>query len=171
MTVRFNKGLAFDQGRETKLFQDMARRGKHLDGIALMGHGWSFRDGPAEDWVYQIVYEADPDPEFFDLCRGAGWSHVLSRETFHIFRAAPGATPLRTEGIDQIAEVKQQRDSYIRYSIITALVFLAVYTLLKLVEWSRGVEITCFIIALIPVVYTWMPLAGFQWRLQKMREQ
>src|SRR5699024_976903 len=103
MTVRLSNGLAFNQDRETKLFQDMARRGKHLDGTALMGHGWSFRDGPAEDWVYQIVYETDPDPEFFDLCRGAGWSHVLSCEAFHIFRAAPGATPLRTEGIDQIA--------------------------------------------------------------------
>lgn len=70
MTVRLSNGLAFNQDRETKLFQDMARRGKHLDGTALMGHGWSFRDGPAEDWVYQIVYETDPDPEFFDLCRG-----------------------------------------------------------------------------------------------------
>ncbi|WP_288833611.1 DUF2812 domain-containing protein [uncultured Corynebacterium sp.] len=171
MTTRFSGGLAFDQDRETELFQDMARKGKHLDGIALMGHGWSFRDGPAGDWAYEIAYEADPDPEFFDLCRGAGWEHVLSRGTFHVFRAAPGTTPLRTEGTDRIAEVKRQRDSFIRYSIVTAIVFLAVCVLLKLVEWNEGVETACCIIALIPVIYTWMPLAGFQWRLHRMRAE
>ena len=171
MTTRFSNGLAFSHDQETKLFQDMARRGKHLDGIALFGHGWSFRDGPAEEWAYQIVYETDPDPEFFDLCRGAGWAHVLSGGTFHVFRAEPSATPLRTERTDQIAEVKHQRDSFVRYSVVTAIVFLAVCVLLKLVEWNAGVEITCFIVALIPVVYTWMPLAAYQWRLHRMREE
>ena len=39
MTTRFSNGLAFSHDQETKLFQDMARRGKHLDGIALFGHG------------------------------------------------------------------------------------------------------------------------------------
>lgn len=170
MTTRFSGGLAFDQDRETNLFQSMARKGKHLDGIALMGHGWSFRDGPAEDWIYEIVYETDPDPEFFDLCRGAGWEHVLSSDTLHVFRAAPGTTPLRTERIDKVAEVKQLRDNFIRYSIVTAIIFLAVCALLMVVEWSAVVEIACLVIVLVPVVYTWMPLARYQLRLHRMRE-
>lgn len=171
MTTRLSGGLAFDQDRETRLFEDMARKGKHLDGIALMGHGWSFRDGPAEEWVYDVAHEADPDPEFFELCRGAGWEHVLSNGTFHVFRAAPGTTPLRTEKADQTAEITRERDRFLRYSGVTAMIFIAVSILLALAEWNAGVETACFAVALIPVVYTWMPLAGYQWRLHRMRAE
>lgn len=50
---------------------------------------------PPEQAMFAIDYQEAPDPEYFEMCRAAGWHHVTSVEKqIHLFKAEPGTASI-----------------------------------------------------------------------------
>ena len=170
MAKRWSSGLAFQPERELRLFRDMALKGEHLSGTAMAGHGWQFTPGEKENVIFDMTTDPEADENFFAMCKEAGWNHVLSLTDTHIFKAPPGTVALHTDDELEVEVLENQRNLFAKYSAISA-VFLAAAVLLTMnVEWYMVVEVAIMVLALLPVVYTWMPLVGFQSKLSKARK-
>ncbi|PPB49841.1 hypothetical protein C4K88_03875 [Arthrobacter pityocampae] len=162
-TSRMGNGLAFSPEKDLAMFADMARQGKHLNGVAKLGHGWRFTDGDPEDAVFDLAYESHPSADYFEIFRAAGWAPVISLGDTHIFKAAPGTTPVHSGVESRRDELTRNRSLYLRYSAITLIAFLLVTLGLRLVSWNEGVELVLLVLFMLPVVYTVTPLVGY-WR-------
>lgn len=168
-TRKMGSGLAFTPEKDLRMFADMARRGKHLDGTANLWHGWSFVDGDPEEAVFDLAYEDDPSPDYFDIFRGAGWEPVVSLGNVHVFKAAPGATPVHTSIESRREELLRNRNQYVRYALVALVVFALVVLGLALVSWNEWVEAALLVVFVFPVVYTVLPLFGYWYRLGRTR--
>lgn len=165
---KMGSGLAFTPEKDLAMFADMAAEGKQLNGVAQLGHGWSFVDAVPEEVVFDLVYESDLSSDYFDIFTAAGWAPVLSTGDIHIFKAAPGTPPVHTTLESQRDELVRQRNKFTRYSLVTvaALVFVGLGA--KAVEWNGWVEMALLIIFMVPVVYTVMPLFGYWSRAREL---
>lgn len=167
-TTRMGSGLAVDPDKDLAMFADMARRGKHLNGIAKLGHGWRFSDGDPEDAVFDLTYERDPSPDYLDIFRTAGWTPVLSLGDAHIFKAAPGTAPVHTMGESKRDELSVNRNRYLRHSAIAVAVFALVALGLSAVSWPGWIVAILLVVAAVPVCYTVVPLIGYGRLLRKL---
>jgi hypothetical protein len=69
---------------------------------------------PPEQRVFAIDYQANPDPEYFEVCAAAGWTHVLSVEHhIHLFCAVPG-TPSIFSANDAIVKYDRAAQMFAR---------------------------------------------------------
>lgn len=169
MTItRMGAGLAVDPGKDLRMFADMARQGKHLSGVAMLGHGWRFVDGEPEDVVYDLAYESDTTPDYFDIFRAAGWTPVLSLEGIHIFKAAPGTSPVHSSAESRREEAERNRDRYIRYSAVALGVFLLTGILLRTLAVGAAVSAPVLTVLAVPVAYTLIPLWGYSRSLRRL---
>ena len=171
MTKRWSGGLAFSPERELQLFRDMALKGEHLTGTAFAGHGWEFTSGEKEDVIFDMTTEADADEDFFAMCKEAGWTHVLSLEHTHIFKAPQDTVALHTDAELAAEVLESQRNTFAKASAISAVLLIAAVLLLANVEWLAVIEVLIMVVALIIAVYTWLPLVGFHNKLMKARKQ
>lgn len=168
-TTKLSSGLAFAPDKDLKLFSEMAAQGKHLSGFGAFGHGWAFTDGPKEEAIFALAYEKNPNKEYFDLFSASGWQHVLSAADLHIFKAPPGTTPIHTMIESQRDELMKQRNKFAFYSVVTLLLLILVMLVFRFWSLNEWVEYAILAIAPIPVVYTVMPLAGYEVRLRKLK--
>lgn len=162
-TVRMGSGLAFTPQRDLDLFAEMAARGQHLSGTTLLGHGWRFQEGPAEEAVFDLTFESGVDQEYFELFAAAGWTHVLSTGDLHVFKAAPGTVPLHTGTESRREELVRNRN---RFGLAGAASLVA----LVLAAWllpKTGLAIAAVNVVLLPLlvvtIYTVLPFLGFAW--------
>lgn len=95
-TSRMSAGLAFEPEKDLAMFAEQAAQGRHLAGVARLGHGWKFREGEPEDAIFDLAHERDPDSDFLFYFSEAGWEHVLSLGDAHVFKAAPGTPPVHS---------------------------------------------------------------------------
>lgn len=168
---RMSSGLAFRPERELQVFREMALKGEHLSGTAMAGHGWEFTPGEKEDVIFDMTTEADADEEFFAMCKEAGWTHVLSLSDTHIFKAAPGTVALHTDDELEAEVLESRRNMFAKSSAVTAVIFIAVFLLISNVNWPNIIEVVLGVAAIFVVVYTWLPLIGFQFKLIKARKK
>ena len=171
MAKRWSGGLAFSPERELQVFREMALKGEHLTGTAMAGHGWEFTPGEKEDVIFDMTTESDADDDFFAMCKQAGWTHVLSVADTHIFKAAPGTVALHTDEQLETEILENQRNRFAKASVVSIVIFIAVFLLIANVEWPNIIEVVLGVAAIFLVVYTWMPLLGFQTKLVKARKQ
>lgn len=167
-TSRMSAGLAFEPEKDLAMFAEMAGRGKHLAGNSRLGHGWAFVDGEPEDLVFDLAYERSPDADYLEYFRAAGWSHVLTMGDVHIFKAAPGTPPVHSGAETRREELTRERDRFMVYSLVALVVFVGVGVGIAYLDWNGWVETGLLILAVIPVVYTVMPLAGY-WHRSRRR--
>ncbi|MEL4358295.1 MULTISPECIES: DUF2812 domain-containing protein [unclassified Luteococcus] len=167
-TTRTGHGLAVSPEKDMAMFATMARRGKHLSGVSPLAHGFTFTDGPAEELVFDLAYEKDPTPDYFDIFSAAGWSHVLSVGNAHIFKAAPGTPPLHLGTDSKRDELIRNRNRYALYTAIALAVLLLVGLVVRNSSWNVGVKAPLITVAIIPVVYTAVPLLGYLNGLRKL---
>lgn len=167
-TSRMGKGLAISPERDLAMFADMARKGKHLNGIAKLGHGWSFVDGNPEDAVFDLAYESNASSDYFDIFQAAGWAPALSLGDVHIFKAAPGTAPIHAGAESRHDELTRNRDRYLRYSAIAVVAFLLVTLGIRVASWNEWLELVLLVVFVLPVVYTVVPLVGFWRHLHKL---
>jgi len=163
MTNRVGSGLAFSPEKDLAMFAEMAEQGKHLNGVTMLGHGWSFVDGAPEEAVFDLAYESNPSPDYFDIFQAAGWTPVLSVGDTHVFKAAPGTAPVHTGSESRRDELTRNRDRYLRYSAITLVAFLLLVLGIRLASLNEWVELVLLMVFVLPVVYTVVPLVGY-WR-------
>lgn len=168
-TKTLGAGLAFEPEKDLARFAEMAAQGKRLAGIAHLGHGWRFVDGEPEDVVFDLAYELDPDTDYLEYFWAAGWSHVLTAGNVHIFKAAPGTAPVHTGVESRCEELLRERNRFVGFSLVTLLFFVGVGLGLRHVDWNVWLEMALLITALIPVVYTVLPLMGYWCRSGRRR--
>lgn len=167
-TSRMGNGLAVSPEKDLAMFADMAHQGKHLNGVAKLGHGWSFIDGVPEEAVFDLAYESHPSVDYFDIFRAAGWAPVISLGDTHIFKAAPGTTPVHSGVESRRDELTRNRSSYLRYSGMTLIAFLLVTLGLRAVSWNEGAELVLLMLFMLPVVYAVIPLIGYLRQLNRL---
>lgn len=168
-TTTMSSGLAFEPEKDLATFAEMAAQGKRLTGIAHLGHGWRFVEGAPEDVVFDLAYELDPDADYLECFRASGWSHVLTAGDAHIFKAAPGTAPVHTDAESRREELLRERNRFAGFSLITLLFFVAVGLGVSQVDWNVWLEMALLLVALIPVVYTVLPLVGYWYRSGRRR--
>ena len=168
-TKTLGAGLAFEPEKDLVRFAEMAAQGKHLAGIAHLGHGWRYVDGEPEDVVFDLAYEIDPDADYLEYFRAAGWSHVLTAGNVHIFKAAPGTPPVHTGEETRREELLRERNRFVGFSLVALLLFVGVGLGLRHVDWNVWLEMALLVVALIPVVYTVLPLMGYWCRSGRRR--
>jgi len=82
-------GLAFAEEYDLQRLARWAAEGWRL--VQIRGMYMVLEQAPPEQRVFAIDYQATPDPEYFEVCTAAGWTHVLSVEKhIHLFCAVPG---------------------------------------------------------------------------------
>ncbi|AEQ05612.1 DUF2812 domain-containing protein [Corynebacterium pseudotuberculosis] len=162
-TIRIGSGLAFPPNKDLELFSRMAAKGKHLSGVGLAGHGWTFKDGEPEHAIFDLVYEHNPHQDFYDIFAAAGWTHVLSASNIHVFKAPPGTTPAHTSIESKREEFTRQIKIFSRYSATALAVFIAAVFIITYVQLPSWVAPLVLVITFAPVVYTVMPLLGYCW--------
>jgi len=94
MTRReMSSGLAFAEEHDLQRLSQWAAEGWRL---AKIEHVWMvLEQAPPEQAIFAIDYQETPDPEYFELCRAAGWQHVTSVEKqIHLFKAVPGTAAI-----------------------------------------------------------------------------
>ncbi|THJ68007.1 DUF2812 domain-containing protein [Arthrobacter echini] len=167
-TSRMGNGLAISPEKDLAMFADMASKGKHLDGVAMLGHGWRFTDGAPEDAVFDLAYEGSASSDYFDIFQAAGWTPVLSLGDTHIFKAAPGTPPIHVGTDSRREELARNRDRYLRYSATTVVAFVLVILGIGMTSWNAGLEVVLVVVFYVPVVYTVFPLVGYWRRLNTL---
>lgn len=160
-------GLAFEPEKDLASFAEMAAKGKHLAGTAKMGHGWRFVDGETEDVVFDLARESHADAEYFECFRAAGWTHVLTAADVHFFKAVPGTPPVHSGEETRREELLGERNRFAVWSLAALLVVVAVGFAISRTNWNPWLEMALLVAALVPVVYTVMPLMGFWYRSRR----
>lgn len=168
-TVRMGSGLAFTPQKDLDMFATMAAEGKHLVGLAGLGHGWKFEDGEPEEAVFDLTYERHPDQDYLDIFLAAGWTPVVNEGGLQVFKAAPGTVPLHTSEESRRAELVRNTRRFGAWAagFLTALA-LAVW-LLTMTGLSVGWRTVVVVLLGIPTVYTLLPFLGFAWHLLRLR--
>lgn len=166
-TTTMSAGLAFEPGKDLATFAEMAAQGKHLAGTARLGHGWRFVEGAPQDVVFDLAYERDPDADYLEYFRAAGWAHVLTAGDVHIFKADPGTPPVHTGGESRREELLRERNRFAGFSLLALLLFAAVGLGASHVDWNAWLELVLLLAALVPVVYTALPLTGYWYRSRR----
>lgn len=163
-TKTMSAGLAFEPEKDLAMFAEHAARGKHLAGSAYLGHGWSFVDGEPEDVVFDLAQQHAPDADYLEYFGAAGWTHVLTMGDTHIFKAAPGTPPVHTGTETRREELLRERNRFVLFSLVALVLFAGAGLGIRYVDWNVWLEMALLFIALLPVVYTVLPLSGFWYR-------
>lgn len=170
MSKRLNSGLAINPERELRLFRTMAAKGEHLIGTSYAGHGWEFEPGEKEDVIFDMVNEADADDDFFAMCKEGGWTHVISLADTHIFKAQPGTVALHTDDGLKVEALESRRNAFAKASAVSIVIFIAVFLLIENVDWYRIIEVLLGVSAVFVLVYSVIPLIGYQIKLVRARK-
>lgn len=168
-TTRMSSGLAFTPEKDLAMFEDMARRGQRLAGFSLAAHGWRFEDAEPEDVVFDMAYETNPDDDYFDLFRAAGWTPVLTYGHIHFFKAAPGTTPVHTGTESRLKEALTNRALFLRYTAVTLAAVLMVVLAMAVTDWPLAVRMAAAALSGVALVYTSFPLVGYHRQVQRLR--
>lgn len=160
-TRRMASGLAFTPEKDLAMFTEMAAEGKQLSSLSTLAHGWRFVDAPPEDAIFDLAYENDPAPDYFEIFAAAGWTLALSMGDAHIFKATPGTPQVHSTLESRREEMVHQRNRFARYSIVTLIAFVLIGRGVMLADWNSWAEMAALFIAALPVVYTVVPLIGY----------
>ena len=170
-TSRMSAGLAFEPEKDLAMFAEEAAQGRHLAGVARLGHGWKFREGEPEDAIFDLAHERDPDSDFLFYFSEAGWEHVMSLGDAHVFKAAPGTPPVHSGAASRAEELLRERNRYAVLSAIALAIFVLVGLGLRAVDWSSWLTAGIALLAVLPVIYTVLPLIGFWHRGARLFEK
>lgn len=100
-----NIGLAFSEKKDLKRFEDLAAEGWLLKDLAFGGFFFRLEQGEKQELSYTLDLQKNPDSEYKDIFKHAGWKHVCSAANrIHIFCAPKGTAPIYSE--DEIGEGK-----------------------------------------------------------------
>jgi hypothetical protein len=92
-----NGGLAFSEKRDIKKLEKLATEGWLFQEFAFAGFYYKLVKGPSQQLTYTMDFQANPDADYFNIFRNAGWHHVTSwSKQVHIFSAPQGTAPIYT---------------------------------------------------------------------------
>ncbi|MGY0694704.1 DUF2812 domain-containing protein [Virgibacillus sp. FSP13] len=101
--------------------------------------GYELEKDDPEDVIFSIDYrflEPEEDDEYFEMFNSAGWTHVCSGYTFHIFKAEKGTKPIYSDA--ESAKDKMDRIANPMKSVVVCCVGLTIIFLL-IMAFTSGV--------------------------------
>jgi hypothetical protein len=125
-------GLAFEDDKDIVMIQEMASKGWAFEGVTL---AW-FRFVQAEPELADFAFDFNPIKagcdgfgEYLEIFEAGGWQHVWSESWMHLFKAAPGTTPIYTDNTalrERYAQLERfMRKSTLWCAVIAALLWVA----------------------------------------------
>lgn len=105
-----SQGTAFAEKKEMLKMGELAQQGWQLESFAFLGY--RLRKAEPQDLIYEMDYHVVRKADmknYVDTFTAAGWSHVCSAGSIHVFSARPGTTPIYSD----------RNTSYEKYNRIT----------------------------------------------------
>ncbi len=171
-------GLAFDEEKDMKKLEQLAREGWIFDRFAFMGY--RLRKAEAKDIQYSLDYRKDADLDYFAYFKEAGWKHEGTAENYiHIFSAPPGTAPIYTDSDSLVEKYSSEKSRMGKgalimlvatLSIMAALWVISYFSLFSHIEGTvNAIMSILFIFSLIGLVFTFMPYLGYVYKLNKLK--
>lgn len=171
---RFNKGLAFAEKSETRKLENLAAQGWIFKRFALGGFLYRFEQGPKQNLSYTMDFHKNPDDEYFDFVKAAGWEHIISHHSqIHVFCAPAGTAPIYSG--DTVNEGKYD-------DISSSMKIASIYSLCAMLLFILGMMFTqsnlselhvlfkvAFYISLIAFVFSFMPYCKYKWNMRNSK--
>ena len=167
-TRRMGHGLAISPSKDLELFRSMARRGKRLTGFDAIGN-WRFEDAAPEDADFAHTMEPQPPAAYYDMFDAAGWETVIARPGMQIFKAPPGTPPIYSDPSSAHDALRRSAVRFARHTLATLLAFLLITLLVGSTNFPAPIDVLLLVAALVPLVYTAVPLAGVLRQLRAAR--
>jgi hypothetical protein len=130
---KISNGLAFSEGKDIKICEDMAEQGYVLVSIGRWGF-YKLERAESQKLSYAIDY-SDISPrcegfgEYIELFESGGWEYVFSHDVIHWFKSPKGTTPIYTDNTNLAHKYEKMRRisvwSVVWYSLAAAVFFLA----------------------------------------------
>lgn len=132
-----SSGIAFSEETDLKTLRKYAAKGWNVKRFKRMGY--ELEKSTPEDVIFSIdirLLEDGELEEYMEMFEMAGWTHVCSDHSTHLFKAKPGTKPIYTD-IDS----KKEKVNRLRKSVIPAatISFIAVIVSYILYVVSSGV--------------------------------
>jgi hypothetical protein len=160
---RFSNGLAFAEEKDLKMLHEKAMKGWKV--ASFKGGIYSFEKSTPENVIFTFDYhelEEEDEEEYFGLFEGAGWTHITTHAGFHLFKAAPGTTPIYSDSASMADRAKRSAKPVLFLAVIALLLTLAAAAFMN---WGTGslqqAGLIVFIISfalLVPMIMTSMAI-------------
>ncbi len=158
-------GLAFEPAKDMELFRTMANKGYHLCGLGGL-LSYKFEEGEPKDYIFSYTAVKKPDDDYVSYFTDTGWEPVIVQPNLQIFKALPGTDPIYTDKETLKDFYKEQITKFTKHAIWATLIFaIACFISSKLP--NNTLSSIIFITAMIPFVFTVMPLFGFIYHYKK----
>jgi hypothetical protein len=130
---RLNFGLAFFEKSTMQKFEKLATQGWLFKRFAFGGFLLEFEQGEQQTLSYSLGFQSEPDSDYFEIVRAAGWRHVTSHfNEFHVFSASPGTAPIYTNDEGEAEKYEELNSYFGKAALYTFLAILAVTALMML---------------------------------------
>lgn len=171
---RLNKGLAFAEKTETRKLETLASQGWIFKRFALGGFLYRFEQGPKQELSYSMDFHRNPDDEYFEFVKVAGWKHVISHHNqIHVFSAPIGTAAIYSgsaisEG--KYDDITSTMKTGSLYSLIAMLLLLLGMTLSQSYLTVLYLPFTvAFYISVIAFVFSFLPYCQYKWNERKYK--
>lgn len=166
-------GLAFSEQKDMEKLHKLSLEGWHVRKFSFLGY--TLEQDERANYIYSIDYRTleNDEEEYFELFADAGWTHVDSAGSIHLFRAAPKTSPLYTDYDTTIEKYKNQAKT-MQLAIIT-LVPSTILSWVILMQTTGIVHSTFYVIAMlltvctIPLAWTTLTAYGNQWKAENKK--
>ncbi|OIJ15176.1 hypothetical protein BKP35_04820 [Anaerobacillus arseniciselenatis] len=170
-----NSGLAFSESGDLAKLSKLAKKGWLLEGISYGGFCFRLVRTEPADVEYSLDYRANVSEDYFELFEAAGWSHVVSVENIHIFRAPTGTKAIYSDEETMTEKYDEQRRLFGKYAVWALVPVVLLFLVLMIWDAGSGgvwwnVMLGLFMIAAVALVFTGMPYLAFMYRLWKLQK-
>ncbi|MER2000253.1 MAG: DUF2812 domain-containing protein [Lysinibacillus sp.] len=131
-----SEGIAFSEKKDLKALQKWANKGWHV--TRFKGMGYELVEGEPTDYIFSIDIrnlKEDEKDEYYEMFQMAGWEHISSDATRHLFRAAPGTPQIYTDLESERGKLKRLLQSITPVSLFA---FIMLFFSLLLTQFTSG---------------------------------
>ena len=98
---QLGNGLAFSEGKDVKMFEEMSKNGYSLQNVNVFGF-YKFEQSEPKELSYSIDYHSiekgkENLEEYIEIFENSGWEYVCGDCTIHYFRAPKGTVAIYTD--------------------------------------------------------------------------
>lgn len=170
-----NSGLAFSESADLAKLRKLAKKGWLLEGFSFGGMCFRLVRGEPADVEYSLDYQNGVGDDYFALFEAAGWTHVVSVDSIHVFRAPAGTKPIHSDEETVVEKYEGQRHVFGKYAGWLLLPALLLFAVLMAWDAASGgvwwnVVLVLFVVIWVALVFTGLPYLGYVWKLRKLRK-
>jgi hypothetical protein len=164
-------GLAFSEDKDMEKLRRFSLKGWHVSDFRFMGY--TLEKGESSDYIYSVDYRSlkeNEEEEYFDFFSSAGWSHISSEGTIHLFRAHPGTKSIYSDRDTTVEKYENSNRSMkclaIPLVLITVLVWIGAMISSGTLKSLLHVIAVILSVITIPTAVTVIATFNNKWKIQ-----